>query len=138
LGENEIDTSENPYVKPSDKTPTSYQDVKDKFNKNLRSSNKLQDKQSQLLVSKTEAFKNLKKNISSSSAKSLAKSSAQSSAQTSSQSQLSTQVTANSYEIDETEDFALNDDQITAKNIMADMLKNSTKRSISKKRVQKR
>jgi hypothetical protein len=41
LGENEIDTSENPSVKPSDKTPTSYQDVKDKFNKNLRSSNKL-------------------------------------------------------------------------------------------------
>jgi hypothetical protein len=29
LGENEIDTSENPSVKPSAKTPTSYQDVND-------------------------------------------------------------------------------------------------------------
>ncbi len=79
----------------------------------------------------------MKKNISSSAAKSLAKSSAQSSAQTSSQSQLSTQVTANSYEIDETEDFALTDNQKTAKNIMADMLKNSKKGLFPKKESKK-
>ncbi len=46
-------------------------------------------------------------------------------------------MTANSYEIDETEDFALNDNQITSKNIMADMLKNAKKGLFPKKEFKK-